>query len=417
MKHALWLIVLAACAHTAAPPANGKGPWYGDLHVLAQEAARVRGVQLTKQFEVVELADAAFEQAALADDPDETARRARKGTAFQQSFRPDQPLAPLKASLGGGSLHALGAFYSPRTHRILVRSSLPAWLDSDPDAIAVTLAHECWHVLQDQLGLIEPFTDASSLEADTVKSALWEGDATLTGTLVLAARHGIVPKQLVAKRREELRDEAPFRKELKSKEMFAGERDTMLLKYFTSERFAYDLYLAGGLELVDAAMKHPPDRSDAMFQPQRWLDGSDGRLVAPPGALHAGAFALRVQLDAVLEVQRKRGFEMPDDLDESVPRIAEAYRDDVYFIEDGALVWVTAWDEKSVPPPAVLKFLGLAAGWDPRAFATATFGGNLALVAGGSDEHRQARAQVAARMAHAEAAPPPFGTRRIPSGP
>jgi hypothetical protein len=417
MRRALWLVALAACAHTTPPPANGNGLWYGDLHAVAQEAARVRGVQLTKEFDIVELDDAAFEEAALADDPDEASRRARKGAAFQQSFRPDEPLAPLKGSLAARSLHALGAFYSPRTHRILVRSSLPGWLESDPDAIAITLAHECWHVLQDQLGLIEPFTDASTLEADTVKSALWEGDAMLTGMLVVAARHGIPPQVLVGKRRDQLRDETPLRQELKAKEMFAGERDTLLLKYFTSERFAYDLYLAGGLELVDAVMKRPPDRSDAMFQPQRWLDGSDGRLVAPPGARHAGAFALRVQLDAVLEVQRKRGVPMPDDLDESVPLIAEAYRDDAYFIEDGALVWVTAWDEKSVPPTAVLKFLGLAAGWDPRAFATATFGGNVALVAGGSDEHRQARAQVAARMTRAEASPPPFGRRHIPIRP
>jgi hypothetical protein len=73
-RHIALLVALAACAH--APEQNGP-PWYGDLHALAAEAARLRNTQPPADFDVIELDDAAVETTVAADELQAAALRAR----------------------------------------------------------------------------------------------------------------------------------------------------------------------------------------------------------------------------------------------------------------------------------------------------------------------------------------------------
>src|SRR5437016_104019 len=78
MRTRFAVIVLCAafgCAHHPPPAAAPVAlPWYGDLRALAEEAARARGLTLTRRFDVTPLDEPAF----LARYAQLGARRARE---------------------------------------------------------------------------------------------------------------------------------------------------------------------------------------------------------------------------------------------------------------------------------------------------------------------------------------------------
>ncbi len=346
------LFLLCACAaHTTtavtpvptAPPKD-EAPWYGDLHALAQEAAAVRDLTLTQTFDVVPLDDDAFFAAY-----EELFTRA--SVALQQELMTTLSefmgvdLEKLKGALSGDwnevRQEQLIAFYHFKSHRLLVRKVIPPALAAGGErARLITLAHEVGHVLQDQLG-------AGAREVKTFDEAItWravlEGDATLTATLLDGARQGLPPRRAVERARLtlstlsmaqviEVSGASP-----KLLEAPAVVRELYLFPYFRGQRFIADLYQAGGLRLVNQAFADPPTRSDAIYSPQRWLDGTAPALEPlgdPPRRL--GLLLLRTLLEQCQRDKPKQG---------AVAWVEANYLDDSFRRVGQTLAWATEWD-------------------------------------------------------------------------
>jgi hypothetical protein len=345
------LLLLSGCTHTAAvvtPPSRAEpkveAPWYGDLHALAKEAAAVRELTLTQDFTVVPLDDAPFFA-----EYDQIVTRA-SGELKQELMTTLSEFTGvdlekfknvLAADLNAVRQEQLIAFYHFKSHRLLVRKTIPAVLAAGSERVRfITLAHEVGHVLQDQLGVgaheVKTFDEAITWRA------ILEGDATLTATLLDAVKQGITPKRAVERARLTLSSLSLAQmievSGLSTRLLEAPPvvRELTLFPYFRGQRFISDLYAAGGLSLVRHALEHPPTRSDAVYSPQRWLDGTAPALEPlgePPRRL--GLWWLRTLLE---QCQRDKP---PGP---AVSWVESHYLDDSFHRAGQTLSWATEWD-------------------------------------------------------------------------
>ncbi len=443
----LLLLVCASCvrapvtiAPPPAPPPAPALPWYGDLHALANEAARVREVTLTQRFEVVPLDDDAFFAAYASLLAASSGPLQQELEATLREFT-GADFEALKRSLTGRwndvRQEQLIAFYHFASHRLLVRQVIPPLLAAGGERLrALTLAHEVGHVLQDQLG-VGAWSPASFDDAIAQRAVL-EGDATLTATLLDAERQGLPPKRAVERGRltlgllttaQVLEVSGLSPKLLEAPPVV---RELYLFPYFRGQRFIADLYQSGGLPLVAHALAHPPRRSDAIYAPQRWLDGSAAPLQPlgePPRRL--GLLLLRTLIE---QCQQRARVPAP-----SLAWAESHYVDDSFRRAGSTLSWATAWDfvptaldlknaqeagiqgaseeaagrlNRAVGPliaTSVLKCLGAPA----DELELAVSGEVIGVVAGAPSADRQRLASAAARSPRLEVQPAMPG-QRIP---
>jgi hypothetical protein len=155
----------------------------------------------------------------------------------------------------------------PPKGRLYVRSNRGL----DPYA-KIILAHELTHAVTDQRF---DLTRADRLAAGTgnedqlaAYSALVEGDATLLMQRYLAER--LTPAEqadaglVAATQRTPERDAAP-----------AVIRESLLFPYQEGLRFVSTLYARGGWDAVNAAYRDPPDSTEQLLHPERYLGDRD----------------------------------------------------------------------------------------------------------------------------------------------
>jgi hypothetical protein len=152
----------AACAHSPSPrptvsPAPPE-PWYGDLRVLAERAARVRGLELTQTFEIVPLDDAEFFarhdglrkaatpiQADLARSLEVLLGAPRAELEREETVRATRSASQAEVKLV--QEEQLIAFYEFGSHTLVVRRDKPASLGLSPSLVRATSTSSttcCW---------------------------------------------------------------------------------------------------------------------------------------------------------------------------------------------------------------------------------------------------------------------------------
>lgn len=346
---ALALLSLAGCAHApaaapAAPPAAAL-PWYGDLHALAKQAAQVRGLELTQQFDVVPLDDDAFFARFAALSKKDGERLAKQLHELLLSFaeKPEdiEALTRLfRAQVQDVQREQLIAFYYFPTHELVVRAALPAAVSEGDELRRAVLAHEVGHVLHDQLGLgvetPETFDEAMA------HRALLEGDATLTATLLEGARKGLRPERAVERARftlEKLPPEQLLAFTGFSQKLLAASpvvRAMFVFPYFQGQRFVADLYAAGGPALVKDALTHPPRTTAALYAPARWLADGERRFATAGPAKHVGALMTRILHEQCVPVEALK-------TPEAAEWLATQFVDDAVVGSGDTLRWSVAW--------------------------------------------------------------------------
>lgn len=367
MKTVAWLCLAfcVSCAHapvtepsgvaTQAPP-PGKEPWYGDLRALARRAADVRGLTLTVAFDIVPLADDELFASYAGLQRDSASALAKELRATFEALNLSGGPIPSLDGLTQGTAdevrsEQLVAFYHFKTHRLVVRRALPPALEkAGAELTRVVLAHEVGHVLQDQLGYgnVEP----GSFDAALAHKAVLEGDANLTATLVEGARKGLTAQRAVERARvtltamtgNQLIELGGFSPKLLSAPPLL--RELFIFPYVRGQRFVTDVYAAGGLALVDEMMKHPPLTTDAIYHPQRWLDGGGHRAgELGPNSRRLGAMLLR----ALLEGCNRSAPTTPAEVLEWTER---HFVDDSLARTGDSLAWLTTWDDAEPLAPS-----------------------------------------------------------------
>jgi hypothetical protein len=435
-----WLVLLplalAACAHQArqGPPPTAAGlaevePWYHDLHALAREAALARGLPLTVAFTVVALDDAEFfERYRQFSRLKNEALMAELGAtmkAFSFSGKPAVFDPATSGRIKDVQNEQLLAFYHFDAHQLYVRAALPKVLAlADEETRTSLLAHEVGHALQDQLGVTSEVP--TTFDAALARRAVLEGDASLTATLVLARRHHISAARAVERVRISttvLTDEQLLEVGGLAGGLLAASplvREVFVFPYLRGQRFVADLFAAGGLPLVDAVVKQPPPRSDAILFPQRFLSGRPAKLFEGPRTHRVGALLLRMLFEQCFPA-RAKGY---------VSWLDRHYVDDSFSAEGGQLEWATLWEaaepgtakklfegvgegelNADASPVDVVSALAGCLGLEPSQFETAQQGAVLGLAA--KTAQNAVVAKQLARSTRAALAAPPFGEKTL----
>ncbi|MCC7517635.1 MAG: hypothetical protein IT578_00455 [Verrucomicrobiae bacterium] len=234
----------------------------------------------------------------------------------------------------------IAAFYDTESHELRVFEGLNLNRASE----RMIVAHETIHALQDQnfnlaaLALRHKGHDDLTLAA----AALVEGDANYHMRVYQRARF---------RARNLLEDLGFLFSRQMGKLLSAPEflRQTLLFPYQEGQKFVAALYASGGVEAVNRAYAHPPQSTEQVLHPEKYLSGNDPpKPVAvdlAPGVgwrwLHentVGELGLRAFFTPLLGVER-------------AARVAEGWGGDRYVVYDvrtpaggWVLVWKTVWD-------------------------------------------------------------------------
>ncbi|MGD0651839.1 MAG: hypothetical protein ABSA97_11990 [Verrucomicrobiia bacterium] len=235
----------------------------------------------------------------------------------------------------------VGAFYLPE-ERALYTFKDQSWTSGLDKML---LSHELTHALQDQnFDLTKfPLNVKDNDDLALASAALMEGDATVLMTRFYAdnadpARMIGDVTALLGQNTAKLQAAPPYL------------RDMLLFPYVQGQQFAMALSVAGGVDALNDAFRHPPVSTQQILHPEKFLhdrrnpesltlprlDCKDWRLI---GNNVLGEFGIRSLLEQSLGL-----FE--------ALQVAQGWNGDRYNVyERGtngptALVWITAWDNE-----------------------------------------------------------------------
>jgi hypothetical protein len=171
-------------------------------------------------------------------------------------------------------------YYDPEAHTMVVREDIVRDLmragDLARDESALAIVHEYVHALQDQhLGLAELQDIERSIDGDNAFAALVEGDATLSMIGLVADAQGQRLSSLT-------RDPSILAGIINtssgmthgSSELLAAPsivRAPLLSRYLGGLVFCATLHGRGGFRWIDEAFGSPPQSTEQVLHPDRWL--------------------------------------------------------------------------------------------------------------------------------------------------
>lgn len=294
-------------------------------------------------------------------------------------------LIPERLDLGRYYVDLLGSqvagFYDPEEdYMALVRPSGKGAgeLAGMEDAV---LVHELTHALQDQHFDLEKLLGGDPLaDGETARSALVEGDATLTMTsysmgtsLETMPGSGQVVETML-KRPDTLLEAAadlPGSRELASAPAWI--RENLLFGYFQGMAFSLSVRIKGGQKLLDHAFTADPPRStEQILHPEKWHGRRDDPVVVRlpdlaaelPGWRRAaegemGELSLRVLLREGLGDQPR------------AYAAAAGWGGDRFAVyekgRERIVAWVTDWDTEEDAREALAALTSLKGGWRAEA--------------------------------------------------
>jgi hypothetical protein len=302
----------------------------------------------------------------------------------------------------------VAGFYDPlRDYMALVRRGPDVEEGED-----VVIVHELTHALQDQHFDLEKFEDVDPMsDASTARSALTEGDATLTMTSFLVgknledlpAAHDVM-KTLLSDPEALTASDVPGDAELAKAPPWI--RDSLLFGYVQGFAFCLEVRRAGGQKLLDHAFAaDPPRSSEQILHPEKWHGRRDDPILLRwpdlkanlPGwrQVSAGETGEATIQSLLRQSVRER---------EKADAAAAGWGGDRFGIYERqgrrVLVWWTEWDSDADAREfqAAARKLG-------RDWRVETLSPRRVLVLRG-DLDRKRRAALRARLAAAEAVTP-----------
>jgi len=272
------------------------------------------------------------------------------------------PGAALGSSMRKLLTTQLAAFYDTRTKTLAVSTEavrseegiglriLGAVSGRDPVGELV-LSHELTHALQDQhWGIPSEVEAATDSHGDSLvaRRALLEGDATWASFACVA---GVTPD--AETRTRVLRQLHRLSQKLNAAYPDTPEllRDTLVFEYEAGTAFVDRLLARGGWPAVDGAHADPPQSSEQVLHPERYLDRRDRPIEVKlgPTLLQRNGFNL-VLADTLgeLGVRTLASRFLPA---QEATRIAEGWGGDRLAAfargQETVIVWLTAWDTEA----------------------------------------------------------------------
>jgi hypothetical protein len=262
----------------------------------------------------------------------------------------------LKEFLGGFYADQVGGYYDPRTQAFYIVDDQALGDDDDPGRHDFVMAHELVHALQDQHFGLEAMREPMQDHNDRLMalSAVIEGDAMISGIDHVAWRFGLPITTtsplgrkltslltLAADRVAEQGDQPTAKSLREAPEVIAS---SMVFPYVEGTRLAMAMRSEFGLAGLDALFSDPPESTEQLIFPERYIDRRDRpaaiELPAAPSGWSVAAEGTLGMLDTrTLLEEHLGGF---------ARRGADGWDGDRWVVwergEERALGWVTAWD-------------------------------------------------------------------------
>jgi len=267
--------------------------------------------------------------------------------------------------------------YDPPTEAILLVDTSGMRLGAVLGSEAVQdelLVHEIQHALQDQRWALSGLIGraAGSFDRRLARSALIEGDATLSAMDFMLARSGSSLDELEGDLGERVADSV--RASSLTTAMAEGVVADVSVQAFTygdGAGLVHRMFRDGGWERVAAAFDDPPDSCEQVLHPEKYLEERDWPVAlepALPEALASEGWSV-LHRDTLGEVLVRAIVGAAGD-EESAIRASIGWDGDqvVLFGREGerAVAWLSAWDSMSDAREAI-RGLGAALGAeDPR---------------------------------------------------
>ncbi len=245
----------------------------------------------------------------------------------------------------------LGGYYNPETDSYVMADWLPASMQM---SIAV---HELTHALQDQHFKLDDLMDEMKDDSDTLlaRSAMVEGDAT---AVMLNYSRKEVGLSSIANEK----DVSAFMMQNITGAMLSSGVSTapqalqalLIFPYVSGLRFVHALLRTEGFDAVDRAFRNPPDSSEQILHPERYLSGKGG--FRKPSRPKLTAYGIADDLQPTFD--DRLGEFVTSTLLSSFVSPLQASRaasgwdgDRLWFFETGSrgpvLAWRTLWDSKA----------------------------------------------------------------------
>lgn len=355
------IALLAACAvnrSTSAPRAGEPSPSFlpEAYRSLGDEIARARGLSFTRSL-AVHVLDAQQYRDLLASrleppPPDVADPEFRYAFGFSRL----DPLAvwhlgllPPRRDDEMAHEQVLG-FYAPRDRVLYVRS------DGNASQMTDIVAHELAHAIVDDHSNLLRELDKKLDDVDLARRALVEGDAIITQIVVKARRTGrdvdeAVREEVVEARVRSLSQVEGLPVPVSAEQLAKAnplDRARFLFPYLAGTFFAGQLWRAGGTAAVDAALAAPPESTEQVLYPDRYVMGDRPCEVDAPSLPNGWTERVHGRM-GVLKTRVFLAQWMPF---EDAVEASTGWGGDAYVVahrkgRTPLVAWATAWDDEA----------------------------------------------------------------------
>lgn len=392
-----------------------------DVAEIARAVSGLRGLAAKTPITVQQLDEQRFFAQLLSGPPEANGQKS-PGPSLTSFAEPDARAGDADRVLRAARSSIMG-FYEGDSGKIYLKSSAAA-SRKERMMERLTVAHEVEHALQAQHFSSIHTERVPDEDARLARLALIEGDADITGLAYLSWEQNIRVERPIAEilRRvyntptEQLlgpEDTAILR-------LSPIDRERLLFPYVAGDGLAAALHRTGGFELVNRAFARPPETTEQVLHPERYVAGEREVEVPlpelPPGYTligtgQMGELQTRALLLGCMDFVR-------------AARAAEGWGGDTFVVASSpqgnrALLWATAWDTEadatefesalSVSTSCIPSWAG-GASPNGGTFVVRRSGTNVALVRGLSPEEAPKTANRLLSQPNARPPlDPPFG--------
>jgi len=240
----------------------------GVLDGILQAVSRLRGLTILRPVAAQVLTDAELRSRVIADferdDPRADVEKSGKVLTALGLLKPTDDLYTILLNV---QAEQVAGFYDPTTKHMVVGGNA-----KDPSPLdRVLLAHEYTHALADEhfgIGRLDQLNKAGKDDEAEAYLSLLEGDAT--NLMDVYAREVLTPQQQdqyaseISAVKTPVFDAAP-----------AAVRQTLIFPYDAGLKFVQAVYARGGNAAIDRAYANPPDSTEQILHPEKYLNQRD----------------------------------------------------------------------------------------------------------------------------------------------
>lgn len=372
------LVIFSLCGGAARSEPGGQDITFETIYTIKSKVEEIRGLKFKEEVKVVMLGSdemlAVTEKIMAKQGMDSGRMSANEKTMKAFGLLPDD--FHLETAVRALIEEQVQGIYDPSAKTLYVRNDMtfqtPLGVDlpaDDSKEKRIAISHELTHALQDQRFNLARIVVMMSTDGDRAYAlnAVAEGDATIVmldyGMSDMGFEMNEAP--LFANFMESFMFTGSSGQFSTFKSMPAALKTQFLSPYTDGMKFVSKMYKDGGWPLVNYALKNPPESSEQILHPDKYLYNRDNPVVItlPDLSRYASPGAVSIDNNNLGELMTRLLTQAPDGNDSraAAEKAAAGWggdRYELYASPDGSvsLFWLSSWDAPEAAAGFYLAF-------------------------------------------------------------